>query len=291
MKIIAYLLVLFSLSFTAWAKKNYTVSKDIPYIDSSVVGFDKASHALDVYAPDKVVGKKNKVLIFIHGGAWKGGSKDSPRHRSVGKAFASNGIVAVLINYRVWPETKYYGMAEDCAKAFAWVEKNIEQFGGDKNEIYISGHSAGGHLAALITTDSSYLMTQGFPALTPIKGCILNDPFGLNMLEYLAPGNPVDALLFNIIFTDLPSEWKKGSPYYHIENDQVRYYILYGGATMPSVMEQAKAFYDRNRYLNNSIEMHMIPFRSHIPMLGVFTRKKGKNLKKVVHFIKQSDER
>ncbi|MDB5256065.1 MAG: alpha/beta hydrolase [Chitinophagaceae bacterium] len=285
MRITLYALILLGISFTTWAKKDFTVNKDIPYLDPSAAGYDKTSHSLDVYVPHNVSGKKNKVLIFIHGGAWKGGSKDSPRHRNVGKSFAKNGIVAVVINYRVWPETKYYGMAEDCAKAFAWVEKNIEQYGGDKNEIYVSGHSAGGHLAALITTDSSYLMKEGFQS--SIKGCILNDPFGLNMLQYLGQGNPVDALLFNIIFTDLPSEWKKGSPYYHIEKDNVRYYILHGGITMSTVKEQCKEFYDRNRYLNNSIEMHVVTLRSHIPMLGVFCRKNAKHLKKVVRFIKQ----
>lgn len=285
MKIIVYVLLFLSTSITVWAKRNYTVHKNIPYIDSSIVGYDKTSHALDVYAPIKTNGKKNKVLIFIHGGAWKGGSKDSPLHRNVGKSFAANGIVTVVINYRLWPETKYYGMAEDCAKAFAWVHQNIAQYGGDKNEIFVSGHSAGGHLAALITTDSSYLRKEGFKS--PIKGCILNDPFGLNILEYLGPGDPVDALLFNIIFTDLPTEWKKASPYYHIETDHVRYYILRGGLTIPTVKIQAKEFYDRNRYLNNSIEIHVVPLRSHIPMLGVFCRNNGKNLKKVVRFIKQ----
>jgi len=289
MKIAVYILIFLSVNFTVLAKKNYTVIKDIPYVDPSVSGYDKSSHALDIYAPTVVAGKKNKVLIFIHGGAWKGGSKESFRHRNVGRSFAKNGIVTVVINYRVWPETKYYGMADDCAKAFAWVEKNIEHYGGDKNEIYVSGHSAGGHLAALITTDSSYLMRQGFPAKSPIKGCILNDPFGLNMLDYLGHGDPVDALLFNIIFTDLPSEWKKGSPYYHIEKDEVRYYVLHGGITMPAVMEQCNAFYDRNRYLNNSIEMHVVTLRSHIPMLGVFTRKNAKYMKKTVRFIKQQN--
>lgn len=287
MKLILYVLIFFSVSFTAWAKKNYTVTKDIPYMDASLAGYDKPSHSLDVYAPNKVAGKKNKVIIFIHGGAWKGGSKDSPRHRNVGKSFAKNGIVAVVINYRLWPETKYYGMAADCAKAFAWVEKNIGQYGGDPNEIYVSGHSAGGHLAALITTDSTYLMKEGFPAKSPIRGCVLNDPFGLNMLDYLGHGDPVDALLFNIIFTDLPTEWKKGSPYYHVEKDDVRYFMLYGGATMPSVKQECKEFYDRNRYLNNSIEIHRVTLRSHIPMLGVFTRKNAKYMKKTVRFIKQ----
>jgi hypothetical protein len=60
---------------------------------------------------------------------------------------------------------------------------------------------------------------------------------------------------------------------------------------MSTVKKQCKEFYDRNRYLNNSIEMHVVPLRSHIPMLGVFCRKNAKHLKKVVRFIKQGKDK
>jgi dienelactone hydrolase len=285
---IVLILIFTCLFSSAWAGKKYSVSRNISYVDPASAEYDKKGHKLDVYAPVETGNKKNKVLIFIHGGAWRGGSKDSHNHRKIGKAFAANGIVTVVITYRLSPDTKYYGMAADCAKAFAWVSKNIEQYGGDKNQIYVSGHSAGGHLAALITTDSSYLKNEGFEQQA-IRGCILNDPYGLDMLEYLGKGTPVDVLMFTSIFTELPTEWKKGSPYYHIEKDNVKYYILYGGTTMPMVKEQAIAFYERNRYLNNRIELDVVPLRSHFPMVEIFGKKKGEYLQKVVRFIEDEN--
>jgi hypothetical protein len=286
MKIVLSLFLVLNCFFCAYAKK-FTVHNNIAYLDPSTVGYDKSSHSLDVYVPnERLKGKhksKGKVFVFIHGGAWKGGSKDSPRHRAVGKAFASNGILTVVINYRLWPETKYYGMADDCARAVTWVKKNIAQYGGDPTEIFVSGHSSGGHLAALITTDSSYFLKAGIE--DPVKGCILNDPFGLNMFEYLATGNPVDRMLFNIIFTDQPTEWMKGSPYYHINKDNVRYYMIHGAETMSFVKTSSKEFHERNRFVGNYSHSHVVQWRTHIPMLDLFCHKHSRELKKVVAFI------
>ncbi|HSZ71231.1 MAG TPA: alpha/beta hydrolase, partial [Cytophagaceae bacterium] len=233
---------------------------------------------------EKLKGKgKGKVFVFIHGGAWKGGTKNSPRHEAVGKSFAANGITTVIINYRLWPETKYYGMAEDCARAVTWVKKNIRQYGGDPNEIFVSGHSSGGHLAALITTDSSYFLNAGIE--DPVKGCVLNDPFGLNMFEYLSQGNPVDRLLFTTIFTKLPTEWVKGSPYYHINKDGVKYYMIYGAETMEVVKESSKAFHERNRFVGNYSTIHKVKWHTHISMIDLFCHRGSKELKKVVTFM------
>ncbi|MDB5272047.1 MAG: alpha/beta hydrolase [Chitinophagaceae bacterium] len=288
MKIVLYVFIFLNCSLCAWAKK-YTVHKDIPYTAVTDPDYDKGSHCLDVYVPKEHIKKKGKgkVLVFIHGGAWKGGSKDSPRHRAVGKSFASNGIITVVINYRLWPETKYYGMADDCARAIAWVKQNIAQYGGNPEDLYVSGHSSGGHLAALVTTDSSYLMKAGVTSKVPIKGCILNDPFGLNMFEYMAQGNVVDVFLFRIIFTDLPTEWMKGSPYYHINKDDVRYYMIYGAETMAFVKESSKEFHERNRFVGNYSTIHRVNWRTHIPMLDLFCHKHSRELKKAVAFMQE----
>ncbi len=263
--------------------RDCTITKNISYVDSSSSDYDAEAHRLDVYVSKTTLQKSAKVLLFIHGGAWRQGTKDSPKHTSVGEAFAFNGIVTVVINYRLAPETKYYGMADDCARALLWVKRNIARFGGDQDEIYISGHSAGAHLAALISTDSSYVLKYGLK--DPIKGCIMNDPFGLNMFNYLAYGTPVDAWLFNTIFTDLPTEWQKGSPYYHINKDGIKYYTVYGSKTMSHVKESSVAFHERNRYVGNLSHVHVVRWKTHIPMLNLFCRKRGKELQKVLVFM------
>lgn len=274
--------ILFLLTSLDGMAKNYTITKDIPYVDSASPDYDSEAHRLDVYVPKKTLSKKSKVLLFIHGGAWKKGTKDSPRHTAVGEAFAFNGVVTVVMNYRLAP-TKYYDMADDCARALVWVKNNIARFGGNEDEVYLSGHSAGAHLAALIATDSSYVLKYGLK--NPIKGCVMNDPFGLNMFTYLAYGTPVDALLFNNIFTDLPTEWQKGSPYYHIDQDGIKYYTIYGSLTMSHVKETAVAFHERNRYVGNLSHAHEVRGKNHISMVNLFCRKRGQELQKVLAFM------
>ena len=264
--------------------KERKIIKNVSYVDSSAADYSEKEHILDIYIP-KNVQKNAKVLVFIHGGAWKNGSKDTPRHTAVGKAFSHNGLITVVINYRLKLGTKYYDMAKDCARAVVWVEKNIHKHGGDNNEIYVSGHSSGAHLAALISTDSSYLIDSGFHHR--IKGCILNDAFGLNMFNYMATGNPVDILLFHATFTDLPSEWQKASPFYHVNKDETRYYMIYGGKTMQTVIDGSIEFNERNRYVGNISHIHKVKLRAHIPMLNLFCNKRNKELKKVLVYIGQ----
>ncbi len=264
------------------AAKSPRIVKNINYVDSSASDFNKDAHVLDVYLPLRKI-KESKVFVFIHGGAWQKGTKDSPRHIAVGKAFSNNGMVVVVINYRIQSGTKYYDMASDCARAITWVENNIAQYGGNKNEIYVSGHSSGAHLAALVSTDSTYLMNAGFQ--NSIKGCILNDPFGLDMLDYMGHGNFVDVGIFESIFTILPSEWKNGSPYHHIHKDDIKYYTIIGGKTMDEVKKCSVQFHERSRFVGNLSHLHVVKWRTHIPMLNLFCNKRNNELKKILVYI------
>ena len=113
-------------------------------------------HKLDLYVP---VGMKNfPVMVYVHGGAWKSGSK--LLYGALGRAFARHGIGVAVINYRLAPKVKHPAHAEDAAKAFAWVRANVAKYGGDAGNITLMGHSAGGHIAALLALDPSYLRAE-----------------------------------------------------------------------------------------------------------------------------------
>jgi len=103
---------------------------------------------LDVYYSEENSKNKKPVVIFVHGGSWKSNNKD--QFRFIGKNLARRGYIAVLPNYRLVPEHRYPAQIKDVAKAFKWTENNIDIYGGNKDNIILSGHSAGGHLAALI---------------------------------------------------------------------------------------------------------------------------------------------
>jgi acetyl esterase len=111
-------------------------------------------HRLDVYEPLKRPKGLLPVLVFVHGGAFIGGDKDvagTPFYTNIGLYFARNGLLTVLPTYRLAPKNKWPAATEDVASALKWVRENVETFGGDRNRIFIMGHSAGAtHVAGYI---------------------------------------------------------------------------------------------------------------------------------------------
>ncbi len=111
---------------------------------------DKASEQLDVFAPANARGLP--IMVFIHGGAWQQLSKDD----SAGPApvFVAAGAIYIAINFDNMPGNTLPGMVDQCRRALAWVGANAARFGGDSERIYVSGHSSGGHLTAvMLSTD------------------------------------------------------------------------------------------------------------------------------------------
>ena len=97
------------------------------------------------------------MLLFLHGGGWVIGGKDDYfglyGYGTIARCLAERGLVVVLPNYRLSPGVRHPEHIKDVARAFAWTVKNIESYAGRPDQIIVSGHSAGGHLAALLATD------------------------------------------------------------------------------------------------------------------------------------------
>ncbi len=115
---------------------------------------------LDVYAPvsTEVAPTKRPVIVFFYGGSWDSGSKDA--YLFVAEALTSKGFIAVIPDYRVYPDVIYPEFLNDGASAFQWTKNNIEKYGGDVNNIFVAGHSAGAHIAAMLAFDQTWLTAQ-----------------------------------------------------------------------------------------------------------------------------------
>jgi len=109
------------------------------------------------------------VVVFFYGGSWTQGERAD--YRFVGEALASKGFVAVLADYRLYPEVRYPDFLEDCAAAVAWSRREAPRFRGNPQRLYVMGHSAGGYNAAMLALDPRWLRVEG---LSPadLKGWI-----------------------------------------------------------------------------------------------------------------------
>lgn len=131
---------------------------------------------LDVYAPPGA--RDRPIIVFWYGGSWENGRKS--QYRFVGAALAEAGYVAVIPDYRLFPEVKFPDFVDDGAAALAWVVSNAAAIGGDARRVYVAGHSAGAHLAAMLAYDAARLEKHGLPRDT-VKGFIgLSGPYALD---------------------------------------------------------------------------------------------------------------
>jgi acetyl esterase/lipase len=138
------------------------INHDIPYGDPT-----QKQQVLDVYSPKQA--KDSPVVFWIHGGGWQTGDKKDVQLKP--QAFNDKGFVFVSTNYRLLPEVEIETIFRDVAKAIRWVHDHIAEHGGDRNRLFIMGHSAGAQLAALMCTDDRYLKTEGL-SLAIVKGCV-----------------------------------------------------------------------------------------------------------------------
>jgi acetyl esterase/lipase len=151
--------LLFLLNFPRYFK----IQRDLSY------GPD-ARNQLDIYEP-KEINKDTPIIFFWYGGSWSDGSKNY--YEFIGASFARKGFITVIPDYRLYPQVKFPEFIKDGAAAIAFVNKI---YPNNKN-IFVMGHSAGAHIAALLALDSNYLKEIDIP-LDLIKGFIgLSGPY------------------------------------------------------------------------------------------------------------------
>ena len=123
---------------------------------------------LDVYAP--VGARAAPTVVFFYGGSWQSGSKAD--YAFVARALAKEGIVVIVPDYRVYPDAKFDGFMRDGAAAAGWAARHAGDYGGDPGRLVLMGHSAGAHIAALLTLDPRWLATVGLDPHTNVAGMV-----------------------------------------------------------------------------------------------------------------------
>lgn len=135
MKILKLIFLLLSITATSYAQPK--ILKDIKYTSTP-----EKELLLDLYMPTNAI--KPALMVWIHGGAWSGGSKENPPTE-----FIEHGFALASINYRLSGEAKFPAQIHDIKAAIRFLRANAQKYGFDADKIILWGSSAGGHLAAL----------------------------------------------------------------------------------------------------------------------------------------------
>jgi arylformamidase len=168
--------------------------------------------ALDLWVPK---GAKNApMVLFVHGGGWKRGSKDNAMGRTMPAHMLEQGYAFASIDYRLVPRNTVEEQASDFAAALAHILKRADSLGIDRSRVVITGHSAGAHLVALVGTDERYLKKAGL-SFADIDGVMPNDGAAYDVPAQMAQAGRFMGKTYEQAFGTDPARQQALSPTFH----------------------------------------------------------------------------
>ena len=157
------------------------------------------------------------VVVFFYGGRWQDGKRAD--YAYVGRWLAAAGVTTVIPDYRLYPDVRYPVFVEDAAAAVAWVFEHADALDIDPRRVFVSGHSAGAHIAALLATDAKYLARHQLRPRDLAGEIGLSGPYDFLPLT--------DDDLVDIFSAD-PARQADSQPVNHVEGDEPPFLLLHG---------------------------------------------------------------
>lgn len=206
--------IAFAQSSDSTTGDGYRIEKEIPYrTGDDLTEYMQERCRLDLYYPTDIKGFS--TVVWFHGGGLKGGNKHIPT------SLKNKGLAIVAVNYRLAPKVESPAYIEDAAAAVAWTFRNIEQYGGSPQRIYVSGHSAGGYLTSMIGLDRRWLAAYDIDA-NDIAGLI---PYSGHTVTHFTIRAERDIPGTQAIIDDL-------APLYHVRKDAPPLLLITGDRDM-----------------------------------------------------------
>jgi endoglucanase len=234
------------------ATNPVSVLKDLAYKSAAGLSdYEQERCKLDLFLPVAKTGFP--TLVWFHGGALQGGSKDEVSTIRIGRSFAQAGLAVALVNYRLSPKAKYPSYIDDAAASVAWVHKNIAQHEGNPKRVFVGGHSAGGYLTFMIGLDRKYLARYG---MDPGALAGLIPMSGQTMTHYTV--REERGLNKDVIFAD------EAAPIFHVRKDAPAMLVLYADHDMPARAQESQYLAAALKGVGHSrLKEQMIPDRDH----------------------------
>ena len=229
--------LLFFIVLAGKAQQQYVTEKNIHYYPAAINNQNRyidSQCTLDIYYPKDQ--KNFSTIVWFHGGGITGGRKEIP------KALLDKGHAIVGVGYRFSPRVKAPAYIEDAAAAVAWVFQHVSAYGGSRQLIFVSGHSAGGYLGMMLTLDKKYLAAYRVNA-DSIAGLI---PFSGQAITHFTVRQESG-------IKDVQPVIDRYAPLYHVRPDAPPLLLITGDAEMELL----------GRYEENAYMLRMMKLAGH----------------------------
>lgn len=241
------------------AGKNHNAVRDIAY-------GDQPRQRLDIY-PSSSSG--SKTLIFIHGGYWH--KLDKSMFQFIGASFQSHNITTVLINYPLAPSSTMDQIVGSCKKAVQWVHQNIGSYNGDPEQVYMAGHSAGGHLAVMMMIANDHNIPGILKGVFSLSGLFNLEPVRLSDI------NQVLNLDDQAVFSNSPVNLNPSC--------SCSLLITVGEEESDEFRDQSKELYTGWKKLNKDTQFHELKEINHYSIVETLADKKSFLHKEILKII------
>ncbi|HIP09128.1 MAG TPA: alpha/beta hydrolase [Rhodospirillales bacterium] len=216
------------------------------------------------------------VFAFIHGGGWTNGYKEW--NDFMAPAFTGRGVTFVTIGYRMAPMHIFPAGYDDCAAGLAWIYKNIADYCGDPQRLYLGGHSAGGHYASLLAIKKDWQSDLGIPQGI-IRGCVpvsgvyrFGDGSGLTQRP-------------RFLGEEGNSNAAAASPVLHINGATCPFLIAHGDKDFPHLITQAEEMAQALKKSGASAERVVLPDSDHFGAHYLTGESNGKWTERILKFM------
>ncbi|MGQ0508098.1 MAG: alpha/beta hydrolase [Myxococcaceae bacterium] len=257
-----------------------TASANPARISDVRYGLD-ALQSLDLYLP-KTPGP-HPILAFVHGGEFFEGDKS--QHQPKGKAFAAAGVIFAAVNHRLSPAVRHPAHVQDIVLALKYLREHAAEWSGDPSRLFLSGHSAGAHLAALVGTDEQFLHSRGMGP-EQLAGVMLLDGAGYDVPRRLRRTIPEVRRGYELAFGTDPQAWAEVSPPRRVLRGEPLppFLLLYAG-TARSPRVQAISFAHVLRAAGTRGRLVHVPDRNHVTIEQRLGQPRDKAFAEMLRFI------
>lgn len=235
---------------------------------------------LNVFVPNNSKDKKLPVLLYVYGGNWNSGKRST--YNFFGRNFAKKDVLTVIPEYTLSSKANVDQMTTEIASAIKWVQSYIKDYNGDAQNLFVTGHSAGGQLIANAVLNPKFGIDE-----TSIAGIILNDAAGIDMKDYLEKNPPTEIDNYLTTWSNNPENWYQASPIYFLDENSPPFLIYVGEKTYPSIKVANEHFVTKLNEFQPDVKPIFIN-KKHVPMVLQYALPWNERSSEIVEFMKKN---